>query len=525
MNFKTTSILLVLLAALGTYLFLTRDQGAETSTDTAQAKKLITITPADITSLTVTPADEKPMTFTRDGNEWKISAPIASPAESGLVQALASELTNLESQNITDITDGTGLKTPRFVVDINTRDGKTTTINVGDKSGVGERLYVQLKGNTKADVVQAGLEEQLDKPLDDFRQKKMVALNAPDIKYVSIERQGVKLEMVKSGEKWQVTSPESMLADTPSVTDVLTAIANLRAEEFVDGAATNPMFGFGDEVRTITVSTAAPATQPSIAPAAGPTTQPAPIKILVGLPDSVLQKSVYATVAGSNVIVKVAKPSLAFLDKKPLEFRDKLVLDVDPKSVNKLTVTIDRPATTQPTTMPAEKTVASVMRRPPPATQPITPATTQSTTQASTKPAAPPQSVWISPKPTVDPKGTPSIAIVSANDATVEGVLASLHPLRAEKYVEAAPTAGTTITVTIDTGGGGVFVLGKTEFQITDPGPAKTPVATYNGLHFEIERALLDKLEADFTKPAAPTSARPEPGPEMGPQMGPQMMP
>ncbi len=486
MNFKTTSILLLLLAAVGVYAFLTRDSGQPASTDTPTNKKLLAIASADVQSFTITPADGKGITFERDGTNWKITQPLAGPAESGIVQALATDLTNLESLSSNDVSDGMGLKQPRFVISLKAKDGKETILNIGDKSGIGDRLYVQLKGNQKADVVASGIEEQLDKPLDDFRQKKLITLGTPEVKYVSIDGPTGKLELVKTAENWAVTAPQPMPADGTVVSDLIFGATGLAATEFVEGDVNSPLFGLAEgSAKVITLSAARPTTQPA--------TQPAPVKIAIGRTD-ILGKTVFATVVGSNVIVKVSKSSLAFLDKKPLDYRDKLVVDVEPKSVNKLQVAIDRPATTQPTTKPAEKKTIIVSRRPPPATMPAT-------TQASTQPA---QSVWIAAGTAAD-----------ASDAAVEAILSSLHPLRAVKFLETAPTTGIKVSVTLETGGGGVWALGKTELQIIDPGDGKPPIATFGDLHFEIERSLLESLESDFSDKAA-RPARP-PMPEMGP--------
>ncbi len=486
MNFKTTSILLLLLAAVGIYAFLTRDGGQPASTERLTNKKLLSITSADVQSMTITTADGKGVTFERVGTNWKIIQPLTGAAESGVVQALVTDLANLESLSSNDVSDGMGLKQPRFVVLLKSKDGKETILNIGDKSGIGDRLYVQLKGNQKADVVASGIEEQLDKPLDDFRQKKLISLGMPEVKYVAINSPTGKLELVKSGEKWSVTSPMPMPADGMTVSDLIMDATSLNAAEFVDGDVASPLFGLTDGVSTvISLSTTGASTQPA--------TQPAPVKIAIGRAD-ILGKTLFATVVGSNVIVKVPKSSLAFLEKKPLDYRDKQVVDIEPKSVNKLKVSIDRPATTRPTTKPAEKRTTIVSRRPPPATMPAT-------TQPSTMPAP---SVWIAAGNAAD-----------ASDTAVEAILSSLHPLRAEKFVESAPTSGTTITFTLETGGGGVWAMGKTELQIIDPGEGKPPVATFGDLHFEIERSLLESLESDFSdksvRPARPAM------PEMGP--------
>jgi hypothetical protein len=103
----------------------------------------------------------------------------------------------------------------------------------------------------------------------------------------------------------------------------------------------------------------------------------------------------------------------------------------------------------------------------------------------------------------------------------VDELLLQLNPLRAEKYLESNPTtqpAGTVTLKVTTTAPGGTPVKQYT-VTITDPGAGKTPIATSNGLTFEVSRTVLEKLEGDFTKSAAsanPQETQPGPGfPEM----------
>jgi hypothetical protein len=115
---------------------------------------------------------------------------------------------------------------------------------------------------------------------------------------------------------------------------------------------------------------------------------------------------------------------------------------------------------------------------------------------------------------TTDDKHSP------ASDSAVEAILSALHPLRAVKFVDAAPTQGTTIEVQIDAGGGGVLVTAHHVLQIVDPGESKPAVATYNGVHFEVEHTLISQLESKFD---LPTTVAPAPPPAPAQMGGPEM--
>src|SRR5438876_1100385 len=133
-------------------------------------------------------------------------------------------------------------------------------------------------------------------------------------------------------------------------------------------------------------------------------------------------------------------------NKKPLDLRDRRVLDIEPAQVSKLTILTDTPSTTPPTTKPASKSELVLERKkqslalgpemplmPLPTTKPTTRPTTgpsatqatatQPTTQvAATQPALPPSN-W-----TLNGKG-------DGDDSRVDALLEKLHPLRVDKYI------------------------------------------------------------------------------------------
>jgi hypothetical protein len=214
---------------------------------------------------------------------------------------------------------------------------------------------------------------------------------------------------------------------------------------------------------------------------------------------------------------------MASFDKKPLDLRDKRVLDVEPSQVSRISISADSPATTQPVKAGAKSEMTLERKKqsralgpemnllPLPTTRPTTrPATqasaTQPTTQvAATQPALPP-STW-----TLDGKA-------DADDSRMDALLEKLHPLRADKYV-AGPSPTTQpaprYVVRVWTEAAGGAKSGQYEFRLTDQGENKPLIGEHNGLVFELSRSFVDSITGDFNN-----KPKPPPMPQMSPGGG-----
>jgi hypothetical protein len=539
MNFKTTLVLIVLLAVAAIALFVTNKKGdtesADTTTTTGEGKKLIDVASDKVTKVIVAPSIGEKFTLEKSGTDWRLTEPVSAPAESFAVDSLVRAITDARSRGAiegADATSGaTGLANPSYRVDV-VADGKTHTVNVGAKSSVGGNVYVSVGDGKETYIVPVSLAEQLEKPLSDYRKTQLVDVASNQVKQLVVtDKDGkVTVRAQKQGEDWHLVEPTKMPAEKSEIDDMIFAATGLRAVEFVsENAGDAPKYQLNKPQLTVALSTEGPATQPATqpatAPTTGPTTAPASGRTIVfGRHDDVLKKNVYAMVSGTPSIAKVAATAIESFNKKPLELRDKRAVNIDPEQVSKLSFTADVAATTQPTSKPASKREVSLQRRvesavlgpavptTKPAGEPASaggspttaPTTTPATTQASTAPAAQELSKW---ELVSDPKG-------EASDAKVDAILSALHPLRAQKYLEAVPTtqaqpaATYTINVTTEVAGGAGTA--KHQIRLTDRGNDQPLLGEYNGLVFELDRAILRQLEGEFTKGAA-AAATPAP--------------
>src|SRR5687768_12056769 len=523
MNFKTTLVLIVLLAVAAIALFVTNRKGdtesADTSTTAGEGKKLIDVASDKVTKVTVAPSIGEKFTLEKSGTDWRLTEPVSAPAESFAVDSLVRAVTDARSRGAiegADATSGaTGLSNPSYRVDV-VADGKTHTVNVGAKSSVGGNVYVSVGDGKEAYIVPVSLAEQLEKPLSDYRKTQLVDVASNQVKQLVVsDKDGkVTIRAQKQGEDWHLVEPAKMPAEKSEIDDMIFAATGLRAVEFVsESAADAPKYQLNKPQLTVALSTEAPATQPATRPATIPTTAPASGRTIVfGRHDDVLKKNVYAMVSGTPSIAKVAATAIESFNKKPIELRDKRAVNIDPEQVSKLSFTADVAATTQPTSKPASKREVSLQRRVEsavlgpavPTTKPATTqaATTQAATQAATQPA-PELSKW---ELVSDPKG-------EASDAKVDAILTALHPLRAQKYLEAVPTTqaqpAATYTINVTTEAAGGAGTAQHQIRLTDRGNDQPLLGEYNGLVFELDRAILRQLEGEFTKGAAAATPAP----------------
>src|SRR5438105_11593596 len=104
MNFKTTVVLIVILAAVGGYLFYTRDQGTKTETTETEQKKLIDVTVPNVTKLTVTSSDGKKIVLEKSGVLWQMLDPVKATADTFEVDSLIRTIAELQARGSTKIT-------------------------------------------------------------------------------------------------------------------------------------------------------------------------------------------------------------------------------------------------------------------------------------------------------------------------------------------------------------------------------------------------------------------------------------
>jgi hypothetical protein len=457
-----------------------------------------------------------------------MTKPVEAPAETWQVDSLVGDLVELESRGEVAPTPEMGLDQPKFKIEIAAKGGKNLRFAVGNDNKLGS-LYVRVENKDKADVVSNDVYERLSKPYNELRDKQLVGTPSTQINQLAIQAEGQpKLTLQRKGGQWHLVEPQQFPADESVMTDLLGAITGLRAMEWVSkDSAEASRANFEKPRMTVSFTTTPPATQPATQPAS----QPVWTTIAFGQYEDVRRQKVFARLSDTPAVVKVAVTPLETLNKKPIDLRDKKLIDIVPEQVSKLAIVTDVPAGPAPTTKPAKHTEVVIERRKEvaganaaatfpatkpaatqvAATQPTTrPATqiaaaTQPATQAATTQAAaptPPPSPWVLKTP---PGG-------DADEQAVRNFLDDLRPLRVSKYLESTPTTKPTANhvVRLTTEGPGGTPVTNYELKLIDPGGDKPLTGEYNGLAFELPRTFATALQADFAKKKTDAATTPQ---------------
>ncbi len=534
MNIKTTLVLAVLLVVVGVIVLVTQESGKTPDAGTPQpqgveGRKLIDLQSSDVTRLTIVDADGERTSLRKTGAAWRMTEPVRSAAVDWTLRELISSLVDVRSHGRPDTDPGSaaGLEKPRYRVEMATDDGKTVVLTIGNKIGIGDVMYARVDDGD-INLIDSSLDKPLKTAADDLRDKHLLSLKDYEIKQFGITYGDKQLSLVKNNGKWQILKPQPMPADDSAVSSLLLSITGTEASEFVKSDSPELFAaGFNRPTLKVWLSTDTPSTQPATEPSSQ-----GGVTLTIGSPDS-LAKDHYFAQTSDGLTAKIASSAVDPLKKTGLDLRDKDVATILPASIQRISIlreTYPIPSTqptTAPSTAPGPKPVSSqtivLVQRPPqsPATAPTTvPATMASTTGPSTmasatRPATEPavaQSAWeleAAPKDQLD-------------DSKVAMLLAKFQPLRAEKFLEAAPTTAPiehyTIELTAEAANGqpgGVYRL-----EISKMSSEGNPAAVYNGLTFEVSSAMLDAVDADFHKGHDEPAPAMQPMPQMSP-MGP----
>ncbi|MGE5609913.1 MAG: DUF4340 domain-containing protein [Bacillota bacterium] len=500
MNFRTTLVMLALVVVVGlTLLIVNRSQNPPSTEISAAQGRLIGLESSAVTKITVTNADNKRLVLEKTSG-WRMLEPAAAATDAFAVDSLLRSLVELQSRGQVklagDNASAAGLDQPRYQVELRDSAGKTVKYKIGNRMTIGDNVYLQREGDQAIQVVSGEVCDQLDKPFTSYRQMKLIPTPTSDIKQIEITRPDGKLVLQKTGADWQVVAPEKMPAEASEVSSLTFALSSLNATEFISDADAAkilpPLLPTNNPQLTLWFSTQAPSTQP--------TTQPAGTTVRFGGYDSVLKKNVYVALSDSPTLATVAANSMDAFNKKPLDLRNRTVARIDPAQVSRVSITTDKPATTQPTTQPASHNQLVIERKKQtlvlgpdmPTTQP----TTAPTTQPATQPTLPPSN-WV----------LKSANDTDASQAEVDTLLRKFQPLRADKYVSGPlpttqPVAQYTVEIAVQSAGGAESAVHQ--LRLFDPGDSKPLIGQYNGLLFELPSTFIQDLTRDFANKPAP---------------------
>ena len=174
--------------------------------------------------------------------DWRLVEPVKARADPSAVLTILDHMKDLRIESIAATTQDPeelakfGLKDPRLSASV-WLDGQRLDFAAGNKTK-GERAYanktfLRVGNDPRVLVVDEALAERLDKPANDFRDKKVFDHDPEKAVALAITTPQRSLELAKAGKDWELTAPVADAADAAKVRSLLSKARDLQVEKFI----------------------------------------------------------------------------------------------------------------------------------------------------------------------------------------------------------------------------------------------------------------------------------------------------
>ena len=182
---------------------------------------------------------------------WEITVPRALKADKGVVEGLVSSLQNQDAMEFLPYTEenlaACGLENPPLSVTYEVQDLGPVTVYLGreEQREVAAQpggaktpqqvVFAVRSGRPEILVFSAALHTELAKGLLELRDKHLLGVKQEaDLTGLTVQReQGLSFKLMRSGVSWQVLSPRTGPANPSKVDDLLYALADLQALDYL----------------------------------------------------------------------------------------------------------------------------------------------------------------------------------------------------------------------------------------------------------------------------------------------------
>lgn len=257
--------------------------------------------------------------------KWRITRPEPLAADSDLVADFVDKLQRAKVKDFVAESPKSlapyGLERPvRVEVRLGTeKDRATKALLFGRVDGEKKGVYAMRPGEPSVLLLDEAIWKQLPKNVAVLRDKTVVAFDRDRLSRIELESPKGTVTLVKAGDRWRITAPEALPADTALVSSLLFQLKEARAQAYLPDVRFTPTVRVSlweGQAQTPTVLALAPSRETRGG-----------------------QPSAYAEVAGHGPAVLVEARLLSDLSKSATDVRDHMLFsDLATTRVKRITV-------------------------------------------------------------------------------------------------------------------------------------------------------------------------------------------
>lgn len=254
MRVRSLAAAAVVLLVLGAALWWS---GHHKSTPAPNPDKptMVDVAASAVERMTLKPRGGQAIVVSRTSPEqWQIQSSGPYLASSATVNGMLSTLRDLQALRVIEDKPANlslyGLSQPEFQLEIAEHAGASTTLTFGDRAP-GGGTYAMVSGDPRVFLAPTYAEMNLDKSLDDLRDKRLLPVDVDTVANFSLIHPDQTIHFIRVHGGWQIQQPQSYRADTFQVENLLNQVVGANWLPSTDPARAEVAFAHGKPVATI----------------------------------------------------------------------------------------------------------------------------------------------------------------------------------------------------------------------------------------------------------------------------------
>lgn len=220
-------------------------------------KTVLTFADAEVRRVELRGSGPEIVLAQQDGN-WRLEQPVAMPADGTTVRGFLSSLRSLRAVDFPAETDARalGLDPPRLRITLRLgEEGAEKTLLVGASDAEKRQLYVQRAGQPTVYAVSDWVFRDLDKSVNDFRDKTILAFTPGDVTALTVAGPDGTARLTRGeGGVWRLEGSDQPVS-TSAVTEYLENVLEVKGYTILADAPTDlAPYGLAPPQLTVTVN-------------------------------------------------------------------------------------------------------------------------------------------------------------------------------------------------------------------------------------------------------------------------------
>ena len=333
MKWKTTTVLLAIVLALGLYIKFVESKRPGTEEAARQSRNVVNFNQDKIDGIVIQNGDEQ-IDIRRHDNKWRLETPIKDQADTSLLSSLLLDLENWQKDATISAKEidsdkkklnEFGLNKPKLRLKL-LGQGAPPEILFGKDAALEGRMYVRFENSRETYIANQSIKKDIEKKADDFRDRKLTDLITAQVSRLVLKTAAGEMELQKKGDNWEIVKPLRARGDSQKIGDLIAQVTTARIEQFVaDDRGDLRPFGLAEPRGSITLF--------GLDDKQGQTLQ------IGGVPQK-QPDQVYVRFSPRAFVYTLPKKTEDILNTRPNDVRDRHLVRIDANVLDRITIDV-----------------------------------------------------------------------------------------------------------------------------------------------------------------------------------------